>query len=71
MRDAAVDPELYGRILAAWSIEGFHGPLLPRHQHFFDTFGKFAKNDAWVDGGAAGVASTDFRDSPKGRTRNP
>jgi alpha-glucoside transport system substrate-binding protein len=31
-----------------------------------ETFGKFAKNDAWVDGGAAGVASTDFRDSPKG-----
>lgn len=41
MRDAAVDPELYGRILAAWSMEGFDGPLLPRHQHFFDTFGKF------------------------------
>ena len=31
-----------------------------------DTFGTFAKNDAYVDGGAAGVASTDFRDSPKG-----
>ena len=31
-----------------------------------EAFGKFAKNDAWVDGGAAGVASTDFRDSPKG-----
>jgi alpha-glucoside transport system substrate-binding protein len=31
-----------------------------------DIFGSFAKNDAYVDGGAAGVASTDFRDSPKG-----
>ncbi len=31
-----------------------------------DTFGMFAKNDAWVDGGAAAVASTDFRDSPQG-----
>ena len=31
-----------------------------------EAFGKFAKNNAWVDGGAAGVASTDFRDSPKG-----
>jgi len=31
-----------------------------------DTFGMFAKNDAWVDGGAASVASTDFRDSPQG-----
>jgi adenosine deaminase len=41
MRDAEVDPELYGRILAAWSMEGFEGPLLRRHEHFFDTFGKF------------------------------
>lgn len=41
MRDAAVDPELYGRILTAWSMEGFDGPFLARHQHFFDTFGKF------------------------------
>jgi alpha-glucoside transport system substrate-binding protein len=31
-----------------------------------DIFGSFAKNDKYVDGGAAGVASTDFRDSPKG-----
>lgn len=36
-----------------------------------ETFGKFAKNDAWVDGGAAGVASTDFRDSPKGLFTTP
>ena len=31
-----------------------------------EEFGSFARNDKWVDGGAAGVASTDFRDSPKG-----
>ena len=31
-----------------------------------ETFGTFAKNDAWVDGGAVAVASTDFRDSPQG-----
>lgn len=36
-----------------------------------ETFGTFAKNDAWVDGGAAGVASTDFRDSPKGLFSTP
>ncbi len=36
-----------------------------------DTFGSFAKNDALVDGGAAGVASTDFRDSPKGLFSTP
>ena len=31
-----------------------------------EEFGKFAKNDKYVSGGAAAVASTDFRDSPKG-----
>ena len=31
-----------------------------------DTFGTFAKNDAWVNGGASSVGSTDFRDSPQG-----
>ncbi len=31
-----------------------------------DLFGTFAKNDAWVNGGAASVATTDFRDSPLG-----
>ena len=36
-----------------------------------EEFGKFAKNDAYVDGGAAGVASTDFRDSPKGLFTTP
>ncbi len=36
-----------------------------------ETFGTFAKNDAYVDGGAAGVASIDFRDSPKGLFTSP
>ena len=36
-----------------------------------DEFGWFAKNDKFVDGGAAGVASTDFRDSPKGIFTSP
>jgi alpha-glucoside transport system substrate-binding protein len=36
-----------------------------------DIFGSFAKNDKYVDGGAAGVASTDFRDSPKGLFGTP
>ncbi|MCX8996143.1 ABC transporter substrate-binding protein [Rhizobiaceae bacterium BDR2-2] len=31
-----------------------------------EEFGKFAKNSKYVDGGVAAVASTDFRDSPKG-----
>jgi alpha-glucoside transport system substrate-binding protein len=32
----------------------------------FEIFGSFAKNDAYVVGGAGAVAATDFRDSPKG-----
>ena len=36
-----------------------------------DEFGYFAKNDKFVDGGAAAVASTDFRDSPKGLFASP
>ncbi|MDR9390603.1 MAG: ABC transporter substrate-binding protein [Trueperaceae bacterium] len=38
----------------------------PRVVNAIQTFGSFAKNDAWVQGGAQGVASTDFRDSPQG-----
>jgi alpha-glucoside transport system substrate-binding protein len=34
-------------------------------------FGWFAKNDKFVAGGAAAVASTDFRDSPKGLFASP
>ncbi|GAK70194.1 alpha-glucoside ABC transporter substrate-binding protein AglE [Agrobacterium rubi TR3 = NBRC 13261] len=38
----------------------------PRVVAAIEEFGKFAKNDKYVSGGAAAVASTDFRDSPKG-----
>lgn len=31
-----------------------------------ETFGMFAKNDAWVNGGSEAVAATDFRDAPAG-----
>lgn len=36
-----------------------------------EEFGWFAKNDAYVAGGVAAVASTDFRDSPKGLFSSP
>jgi alpha-glucoside transport system substrate-binding protein len=36
-----------------------------------DEFGFFAKNDAYVAGGSSAVASTDFRDSPKGLFASP
>ena len=36
-----------------------------------EEFGYFAKNDAFVAGGAGAVASTDFRDSPKGLFDSP
>jgi alpha-glucoside transport system substrate-binding protein len=36
-----------------------------------EEFGWFAKNDAYVAGGAAAVAATDFRDSPKGLFASP
>ncbi|MBY6152588.1 ABC transporter substrate-binding protein [Vannielia litorea] len=31
-----------------------------------EAFGEFALNDAWVSGGTGAVATTDFRESPKG-----
>jgi alpha-glucoside transport system substrate-binding protein len=36
-----------------------------------EEFGWFARNDKFVSGGAAAVASTDFRDSPKGLFSSP
>lgn len=36
-----------------------------------DEFGWFAKNDAFVQGGASAVAATDFRDSPQGLFASP
>ena len=38
----------------------------PQVVEAIEEFGWFAKSDDFVDGGAAAVASTDFRDSPKG-----
>jgi len=36
-----------------------------------EEFGYFARNDAYVAGGAGAVATTDFRDSPKGLFSSP
>jgi alpha-glucoside transport system substrate-binding protein len=36
-----------------------------------EEFGAFARNDSYVAGGAGAVASTDFRDSPKGLFDSP
>lgn len=39
--NALNDQALYDTIMTAWSMEGFQGTLLEKHQHFFDAFGKF------------------------------
>ncbi|WP_298905930.1 ABC transporter substrate-binding protein [uncultured Aliiroseovarius sp.] len=36
-----------------------------------EEFGAFARNDAYVSGGAGAVATTDFRDSPQGMFASP
>ena len=43
----------------------------PRIISAIEEFGWFARNDAFVAGGAGAVASTDFRDSPKGLFSSP
>ncbi|SPF80781.1 ABC transporter substrate-binding protein [Pseudoprimorskyibacter insulae] len=43
----------------------------PKVTAAIDEFGWFARNDAYVAGGAGAVASTDFRDSPKGLFASP
>jgi alpha-glucoside transport system substrate-binding protein len=43
----------------------------PRVVAAIEEFGTFAKNDTYVAGGAAAVATTDFRDSPKGLFSSP
>ncbi|ETI60925.1 ABC transporter substrate-binding protein [Marinomonas profundimaris] len=43
----------------------------PRVVGAIEEFGWFARNDEFVDGGAGAVASTDFRDSPKGMFQSP
>jgi alpha-glucoside transport system substrate-binding protein len=54
-------PETYDQ----WVSHGipFNDPAVV---NAIDEFGWFAKNDKFVAGGAGAVASTDFRDSPKG-----
>ena len=43
----------------------------PKVVEAIETFGMFAKNDDYVDGGSSAVATTDFRDSPKGLFETP
>lgn len=43
----------------------------PRIVAAIEEFGWFARNNTYVDGGAASVSSTDFRDSPKGLFASP
>ncbi|MEZ5722200.1 MAG: ABC transporter substrate-binding protein [Paracoccaceae bacterium] len=43
----------------------------PRVVAAIEDFGWFARNDAYVSGGAGAVATTDFRDSPKGMFSSP
>ena len=43
----------------------------PRVVAAIEEFGAFARNDGYVSGGAGAVASTDFRDSPKGLFASP
>jgi alpha-glucoside transport system substrate-binding protein len=43
----------------------------PRIIAAIEEFGEFARNDKYVAGGASAVASTDFRDSPKGMFSSP
>ncbi|PSL18766.1 ABC transporter substrate-binding protein [Shimia abyssi] len=43
----------------------------PRIVGAIEEFGWFARNDDFVSGGAGAVASTDFRDSPKGLFSSP
>jgi adenosine deaminase len=40
LADAVKDSAVYADVVAAWSLEGYGGPLLGRHAHFFGTFGK-------------------------------
>ncbi|ADO68730.1 adenosine deaminase [Stigmatella aurantiaca] len=41
LANAMSDSAFYSQVLGAWSMEGFSGPLLDAHQHFFDAFGKY------------------------------
>jgi alpha-glucoside transport system substrate-binding protein len=43
----------------------------PEVVNAIEQFGMFARNDAWVAGGSGAVATTDFRDSPRGLFDSP
>ena len=43
----------------------------PRVVEAIETYGSFAKNDGFVEGGGEAVAGTDFRESPKGLFTSP
>lgn len=60
MAETNTDRTLYDNVLMAWSMEGFEGPLLGAHQHFFDTFGKFGAviTDDRADDALADILST-------------
>jgi adenosine deaminase len=59
LSNTATDKALYNAVLGAWSMEGFTGPLLDAHQHFFDAFGKYGaiQTDARNDDSYADILS--------------
>jgi adenosine deaminase len=60
LADAVKDSAVYADVIAAWSMEGYDGPLLGAHKHFFDTFGRFlpAFGETRGDDALAEVMST-------------
>ena len=61
-----VSPDVYDQ----WTTNGIPFDD-PRVVNAIEEFGFFARNDAHVAGGAGAVATTDFRDSPKGLFTSP
>ncbi|WP_342379899.1 adenosine deaminase [Myxococcus stipitatus] len=59
LANTTTDRDFYNAVLGAWSMEGFTGPLLAAHQHFFDAFGKYGavQTDARNDDSYADIIS--------------
>jgi hypothetical protein len=59
LANTSQDRAFYDAVLGAWSMEGFSGPLLDAHQHFFDAFGKYGavQNDTRNDDSYADILS--------------